>query len=92
MATVDGSDADNDGTDAPEYDNVWEFVEKVEEDERAVGWRCPNCCKDFKGVSATKALAHCARMKGFSVAICFGSVPAAELDAYKKLWFKKREV
>ena len=50
-----------------------------------MGWSCGWCNSFYKGINATKALAHVLGLPGKSIAQCQGRIPAAYLQRYGDL-------
>ena len=53
--------------------------------EGEMGWSCGWCKSFYKGVNATKALAHVLGLPGKSIAHCQGKIPATFLERYGEL-------
>jgi hypothetical protein len=57
--------------------------------ECVVGGWCPGGGHSFKGVNATKALAHVAKIRGKNIHFCKGNIPRNKIIQYRELWIDK---
>ena len=90
VTSEDSISVDEDNEEDPplvQIKTIWEdsFINRVLSDNKE-GWHFLWCDKKFRGINATKALAHVSTTAGKHVKICKAKIKPAFEERYSKMW------
>ena len=68
---------------------IWddEYIKKTLVDDKE-SWQCLWCKQSFRGINATKALAHVSKSQGRHIKLCKGKIDDRYAERYRLLWVK----